>query len=371
MRIQIDASPLLLRSAGVKNYFYYWIRELRRQAENDDILAFPLLGEFGELNHEGSIFGPLSTLPRLAMLYAVNLLPAIPLINCMASRADVFHVSNQIRNPPSNTPLTATIHDLTCWLMPELHTPANVRADRSFAEKVLKPAAGVIAVSENTKRDAVKLLGLDADRVTVIHSGVAEPYFRTGTEAVLALVEKYQLKHHYILFVGTIEPRKNIDVLLDAYEQLPPSLRAEVELVIAGPLGWAPEVTRRRLAAPRSGIRYLGYVPEADLPPLMAGATVFAYLSLYEGFGFPAAQSLACGVPVVVSNVSSLPEVAGEAGILVDPRSPSEVASALNRLLTDSHLRNDLSRRARDRAHNYRWDECARRSLNFFHSLPL
>jgi glycosyltransferase involved in cell wall biosynthesis len=266
-------------------------------------------------------------------------------------------------------PLTATIHDMTCWLMPELHTPANVIADKAFAERV-KRAAGLIAVSENTKRDAVELLNLDPDRVQVIYSGIAEPYFRTTADAVLRVVQKYDLKRPYILYVGTIEPRKNVDTLLDAYQQLPNSIRSDAGLVIAGPMGWASESTRRRLEESKNGVRYLGYVPEDDLPALMAGAIVFTYLSRYEGFGFPVAQSMACGVPVVVSNSSSLPEVAGDAGLLVDPESPSEVAATLDRLLTGAELRSDLSQRGRTRAEQFRWGECARRSLDFFHNLP-
>ncbi len=370
MRIQIDATPLLLRSAGVKNYFYYWIRHLRREAGDDKVLAFPFLERLGPLTHEESVAGPLATWPRLALLYFVNLFPAIPAIDWVASRADVFHLSNQIRNPPTNVPLTATIHDMTCWLMPELHTPANVVADKAFADRTLKRAAGLIAVSENTKRDAVELLDLDPDRVHVIYSGIAEPFFSTSAAAVLRVAEKYELKGPYILYVGTIEPRKNVDTLLDAYQQLPPSIRGDVKLVIAGPMGWASESTRRRLEESKNGVRYLGYIPEDDLPSLMVGATVFTYLSRYEGFGFPVAQSMACGVPVVVSNSSSLPEVAGDAGLLVDPESPAAVAATLDHLLTSAALRSDLSRRGRVRAEQFRWEVCARRSLDFFHNLP-
>lgn len=367
MRIEIDATPLLLRSAGVKNYLYHWIRHLRRLAGDDRIAAFPFLGEFGGLTHEESLLGPLATWPRLGLLYFVNLVPAVPAIDWIASRDDLFHASNQVRNPPRKTRLTATIHDLTCWILPELHTSANVRADRNFADRVLKKAARLIAVSENTKRDAVRLLGLDPERIDVIYSGIAEPFFHATAAGAARSGVKYGLKRPYILYVGTIEPRKNIDVLLDAYDALPDSLRSEVDLVIAGPVGWAADATHRRIIDRASGVRYLGYVPEEDLPSLTAGAIVFAYLSLYEGFGFPVAQAMACGVPVVVSNVSSLPEVAGEAGLMTDPRSVAEVTAAIRRLLENSALRDTLSKRGKQRAQLFRWEECARRSLEFFH----
>ena len=368
MRIQIDATPLLLVSAGVKNYFYYWLRHLRRQAGGDEILAFPFLGDYGALTHERSVVSRWATYPRLALLYFVNT-PGNPAIEWVAARADVFHASNQVRVPPRRTRLTATIHDLTCWLMPELHTEANVRADRNHAEKVLKPAAGLIAVSESTKRDAVRLLDLDPDRIHVIHPGVAEPYFRTSEEGVARVTAAYGLRRPYILFLGTVEPRKNLDTLLDACAALPAPVRREADLVVIGPPGWRAEATLRRLQSGEEGVRYLGYVPESVLPSLVAGARVFVYPSLYEGFGFPVAQAMAAGVPVVVSNVSSLPEVAGDGGLLVDPRSVSELRSAINRVLTNDALRAQLGRQARERARRYSWDECARRSLGFFRNV--
>ena len=140
---------------------------------------------------------------------------------------------------------------------------------------------------------------------------------------------RYGLQRPFVLFVGTIEPRKNVDLLLDAWESLPVALRTQYELVVAGPVGWAAETTVARLRA----VRYLGYVPEPDLAPLTAAAEAFVYPSLYEGFGFPVAQAMAAGVAVITSNVSSLPEVAGNAALLVDPRSQSELRAALVRLL--------------------------------------
>jgi glycosyltransferase involved in cell wall biosynthesis len=359
MRILIDATSVLLRSAGVKSYTYHWIEHLRRAAQCDRILAFPFLGDLGALTHERSVLGFASTYARLALLYFVNA-PGNPAIDWLAAGADVFHVSNQIRNPPRRTRLTATVHDMTCRLMPELHTPANVRADQSFADHVLKRAAGLIAVSENTKRDAVRVLNMDPDKIEVIYSGVSEAYFNA---------KPTPSARPYVLFLGTIEPRKNIGALLDAWEQLDPELRAAYDLVIAGASGWSSESTLARLRSGIGGVRYIGYTPESQLPALTAGATAFVYPSLYEGFGFPVAQAMACGVPVVTSAVSSLPEVAGDAALLVDPRSAGEIASALSRVLQSPELQQRLGEAGRRRAQAFRWDTCARRSLEFFRSL--
>ncbi|MCW5979984.1 MAG: glycosyltransferase family 4 protein [Bryobacteraceae bacterium] len=364
MRILIDATPLLLRSAGVKNYIYHWVRALN-EAGGAEIRLFPYLKGFGALDHEASVISGAATWPRLGLLYFVNV-PGNPAIDWIASGADVVHLTNQVRNPPRSARLTATIHDLTCWLMPEVHTDANVRADKSFARKTLSRAAGLIAVSESTRSDAVRLLDLDPDRIEVIYPGVAEPYFEAGAVEADRIRELYNLKRPYILFIGAIEPRKNIDGLLDAYFGLTPSVRRDVELVIAGPPGWSAGPTLDRLASGIPGIRYLGYVPEGRLPGLTAGAAVFAYPSFYEGFGFPVAQALACGTPVVVSNLSSLPEVAGDAGFLVEPRSVRAMTAALDRLLSDSALHALLRQKSRQQASRFRWPACAAQSVAFF-----
>ena len=170
----------------------------------------------------------------------------------------------------------------------------------------------------------------------------------------------------YVLYVGTIEPRKNLGALLDAWGSLAPELREEYKLMIAGPAGWKSEEILARI---QSEAHYLGYVPEAAMPSLFASATAFIYPSLYEGFGFPVAQAMAAGVPVITSNVSALPEVTGDAAVLVDPLSVSEIATALTRVLESNSLRTDLAARGRRRAERYRWEACAQKSLDFFRSI--
>ena len=353
MRILIDATAVLLRSAGIKNYVYHWIQHLRQEARNETVLAFPYLDRFGHLTHEGSVLSPAQTYARLALLYFVNI-PGNPALDWMG-KADVFHVSNQIRIPVRKTKVTATLHDLTCWMMPELHTAANVKADRAFAEHALKRADRLIAVSQNTKSDAVRILGIDPSRIDVIYSGVPEVFFGARPQPA---------ERPYALFVGTIEPRKNIDTLLDAWRST--RLADDFDLVIAGPLGWSAGKTMARLRAGIAGVRYKGYVSEHELPALTAGAAAFVYPSLYEGFGFPVAQAMAAGVPVITSSTSCLPEVAGDAAILVDPKSQEEIAGAMKLVLTSPSLRERLSAAGVVRAQEYRWETCARKSLEFF-----
>jgi len=360
MRVVIDATPLLVRSAGVKNYLYYWIQHLRLAAGIHSIGTFPNFDGLHPLQHERSVAGFWHTWSGLGSLALANRTP-LPVTDWWARGADVFHASNLLEHPPRHLRLTATIHDMTSWLMPELHARGNLRADRRFLE-ICKRADKLIAVSQSTKDDAVRLAGLPPDKIVVIHSGVPDAFFTVNPDAIRRVRQRHALQRPFVLFVGTIEPRKNIDTLLDAWAALPPSLREEYELVIAGPAGWASPATIERLRA----VRYLGYIPEPDLAPLTAAAAVFVYPSLYEGFGFPVAQAMAARVPVVTSNLSSLPEVAGDAALLVDPRSTSELLAALSRLLLSPDLRSELAARGRCRARDFRWETCAAKSLQFF-----
>jgi glycosyltransferase involved in cell wall biosynthesis len=367
MRIAIDATPLLLRSSGVKNYVYYWIRSLQQLAGAHTFSAFPFLDPLRELNHETSCMGYWQTWARLGLVIASNYSP-VPILNLAAPGLDVFHMSNiLVRNPPTHARRSATLHDMTCWIMPEFHTPANVAAAKAFADRVVRRADGLIAVSEWTRNDAVRLLDLDPERVEVIYSGVADAFFHVTAADVARVRGKYNLARPYVLFVGTIEPRKNLDTLLDAWQQM--SLSGEFELVLAGPVGWGETHVVVERARTLRQVRYIDYVPEPDLAGVTAGATAFVYPSLYEGFGFPVAQAMAAGVPVLTSNVSSLPEVTGAAALLVDPRSPGEIESGLRKLLSSPSLREKLGREGRQRAERFRWQECAQRSMAFFERL--
>ena len=239
--------------------------------------------------------------------------------------------------------------------MPEVHTEGNIRADREFAERIVGHADGLIAVSENTRQDAIRLLGVAPEKIRTIHSGISEAYF--------SAVPLPRTKP-YVLYVGTIEPRKNLDRLLDAWGSL--KLRDEFALIIAGPRGWGSEKTFARIE--REAL-YAGYVREHDLPGLFAGAEAFLYPSLYEGFGFPVVQAMAAGIPVVTSNNSCLPEIAGDAAVFVDAMSVSEIAKAIENVLTTESLRRSLIEKGRARAQMFRWPTCAAQSKQFFEEI--
>lgn len=364
MKVVIDAFPLLLRSAGVKSYLYHWIQALRAIAP-EQIETFPRLKSLPQLDHEQSLGSRWITWSSIALVLSSNR-TQLPLMDSVIGDADIFHATNQIRRPPRRPRWTATLHDLTCWTHPEMHTPGNIQADREFAEFVLKKAHRLIAVSENTRQDALRHLKLRPEQVVTIHSGVDEAYFTVSSDEVKRVRLAHELSKPYVLTVGTIEPRKNIDRLLDAWRSLPAVYREQFDLVFAGPAGWAGAGTVERLRTQNQGVRWLGYVTEPDLPALTHGAELLAYPSLYEGFGFPVAQALAAGTAVLTSNRSSLPEVAGPGAWLVDPLSVEEIAAALRCLLDSPGERERLARLGQAHARSFRWDRCARQSLDFF-----
>ncbi len=364
MRISIDAMPLLVRSAGVKNYLFHWIAHLERVAPRDVRFdLFPWVGRPGALNHESSQVGALHTWSSLALFHFFNL-PGNPAVNWV-ERGDVFHAS-KLLNPPRRPRLTATLYDLTCWSMPDFHTPANVRWEHRMAERVWKRADGLIAISEHTRDDAVQRLGLDPHRIRVIYPGVDRRYFDVTPAESMAVIARYGLSKRFILSVGTLEPRKNISLALGAWKSLYGAFQDQFCYVIAGPEGWGASETVRQLRENPPGVRYLGYVPEADLPGLIAGAALLFYPSLHEGFGFPVAQAMACGIPVLTSGVSALPEVAGGGALFADPLSVEDLRSNLERLLLSQALREKLGQAGRQRAARYRWEEAARQSMEFF-----
>ncbi len=357
MRLTLDLTPTLLRSAGVKNHLFYWARAMQQCRGEHQLDFYPFLHSPESLHHDRGLEAGIPNW-RLFLAAAMNYPLTHPAARQFVPAADVFHGSPQLRLPPRARRLTSHIHDLTAWLLPEFHTAANNHAAHQMAEHVWRKADGLIAVSGSARDDAVRLLGLDERRIQVIHHGVPDAYFSAAPNTA---------GKPYVLVVGTVEPRKNIDRLLNAWLELPSDVRAEYDLLIAGPAGWKAEATLSRLLDSPPGVRYLGYVDESDLPSLTAGATALAYPSLYEGFGFPLAQAMACGVPSVTSSISSLPEVAAGSALLVDPYSESEIRAALLRLLTSPALRTELGRHGQAFAvEQYRWPVAARQSWDFF-----
>lgn len=252
-----------------------------------------------------------------------------------------------------------TIHDLGYLHFPEAHPPRRRLELHLSTAWNARVATRVIAVSQATKDDLVRHYRVVPDKIAVVHHGVEERFRPTPDPAAPA---RYGLPSRYLLYLGTLQPRKNLERLVQAYGRLPGDAPP---LVLAGAKGWYFERIAAAIAALGLENRVLlpGYVADADVPALLTGATALVYPSLYEGFGLPALEALACGTPVLAANTSSLPEVVGAAGLLVDPLDVGAIAAAMQRLLADEALRAALSQQGRERAKGFSWDRCARETL--------
>jgi glycosyltransferase involved in cell wall biosynthesis len=262
-----------------------------------------------------------------------------------------------------------TIHDLGAEYLPQYHTfPGKLYLNRS-TEFAAKHATHLIAVSEFTKNDLIKRFGVNPSRITVVYEGVdLAKINRPGNEQIVKVKEKYQLNQPYILFVGTIQPRKNLVRLIEAFSRLNDK---NINLVLAGKKGW---ISEEIYEAPnkfkvQDKVKFLGYIEEGDKPSLYAGAECTVLPSLFEGFGLPLLESMACQTPVVAANASSLPEVVADAGLLVDPLSVESIAQGLEKMLHDQELRQRSIIQGTARAQKFGWENAARQTLDVFHKV--
>jgi alpha-1,3-rhamnosyl/mannosyltransferase len=274
---------------------------------------------------------------------------------------DLYHEPNFLAFD-FDGPLVLTAHDLSWVRYPASHPPERVRAMHKFFEPGLRRAQVVLTDSEFVKKEIVEVFGIDAARVRAIPIGL-DPVFRPMQldEMGPALAAHGLQSGRYLLNVGTLEPRKNLERTVRAYTLLPVALRAQFPLVIVGAAGWHTQgigETLEPLVA-RGEAKVLGYLERGELAAITAGAAAMVYPSIYEGFGLPPLEAMGCGVPVISSNVSSLPEVVGDAGLLVDPLDVDAIAGAMRTMLEDAGLRESLAAKSLERATRFTWKACA------------
>jgi glycosyltransferase involved in cell wall biosynthesis len=280
----------------------------------------------------------------------------------------------------NRTPSIVTLYDLSFFLYPEYFRPFHRLYLQWGSRHSARRARRVIAISESTKRDAVRLLGLVPDKVDVAPPGT-DPLFLEPIDppAIETFRKQKNLPEHFVLFVGTREPRKNIPTLVRAFGLAQRQMSLAYHLVLAGGRGWMDEEISRALGTDdmRGNVIMPGFVPQDELPYWYRAADAFVYPSQYEGFGMPALEAIASGVPVITSNVSSLPEAVGDGALLVDPQSAEQIADALVRVLTDNALRSELVSRGRQHARQFTWTRTAqltaqsyRRALGIADSVP-
>jgi len=267
-------------------------------------------------------------------------------------------------------PTVVTIHDVIPLVLPEYRARETSKMYTTLMSQTARRADAIIAVSESSRRDIVATLGIPAERIHVIGNAVHPSYYPINDSWLLAAVrERYNIARKYILYFGGFDLRKNVHRTIRAYAALPAALRAEYQLVISGrlhllghPLYPDPRPLVRELDM-GDRIIFTGQIREQDKAPLYSGATLFAFPSLYEGFGMPVLEAMACGAPVITSRASSLPEVVGDAGLLVDPYSEPAISDAMGELLNSPKKRADLSARARARSRDFSWRQVAEQTV--------
>lgn len=284
---------------------------------------------------------------------------------------DLLHV--QYTSPPfAPCAVVPTIHDLAFEHLPETFKRRSWMQLRLTVRRSARRAAHIITVSEFSRRDIVETYHIEPERITVTPEAAPEHFAPAEPAEIERVRARYKIEGDYILAVGSIQPRKNLSRLLAAYSDL---LRARTQvklpqLVLVGKRAWLYAETLREVdqRGLKSAVVFTGYVPERDLPPLYSGALCFVYPSYFEGFGLPPLEAMKCGTPVITGNRTSLPEVVGPAGLMVDPFDSGAIAEAIARLIDDRGLRQSLRERGLERARRFNWHETARLTLKAYES---
>lgn len=366
MRIGIDYNAALKQGGGIGRYTRGLVNELVTRSTDDQFVLF--------FNHprgqrppqafpdcDNVVERPLAVTDRWLTMLWHRLQAPIP-IDLITGAVDVFHFPDFVLPPVWRGATVVTVHDLSFLVHPETADEGLRLYLERTVPLAVREADHVLVDSANTQNDLICLLDADPRRVDVVYPGIDAGFSRVTDPVTLRDVRhRYALHHPYILHVSVIEPRKNLPRLFAAYARLRRDTGCRHRLMIAGGLGWMYESVFQAVEELKlnDSVVFLGRVPEADLPALYTLADLFVYPSLYEGFGIPPLEAMACGTPVVTSNVSSLPEAVGDAGLMANPTDIDEIADAMAQILTNSGLAADLSRRGIERAAQFSWQAAA------------
>jgi glycosyltransferase involved in cell wall biosynthesis len=367
MKFAVDAYHTISLSGGIVRYARCLISAIAEIALAEEIILF--INRFRE---RGKTWKPESGIHDIRQFYFPRRMLQNawdtfewPPIELLCGPVDLYHGLHFVLPPVRKARRVLTVHDLTYLKFPEFFSDRklNEKGYRQELPKGLKRADMVIAVSKQTAEDLIDLMKVPEEKVRVIYEGVAQQFFKhVESRKAVAIREGYGLTQPYIVFlVGTPEPRKNLTNTIAAARKASPNLT----LVLIGP----KSSLRALLEGDHHNIKFTGIVPEGHLPSLLSGAKISLYPSLYEGFGLPVLESMACGVPVIASTQGALPEIAGEAAILVDPEDVDSIAEAVNELLHNDALQNHLKAAGKNRAAEFTWQKAAEATLSLYREL--
>ncbi|MBT3194664.1 MAG: glycosyltransferase family 4 protein [Verrucomicrobia bacterium] len=367
MKVCIDIQSAVTQRAGVGRYTRELVQHLAAMAEPDDRFLLPYFdfkGNAAPFELPNAELKAVRWCPgRIAQLAWKTL--RWPPYDVFSGEADLYHFPNFIIPPLRRKKAIVTIHDMSFMAYPHFAEEGNVRYLRRHLEETAKRADAIITISHFSAREICRYLDVSESRVFPVYLGIADRFARPDSETTARVLADCKLDRPYLLTVGTVEPRKNIPFLVEAFEQLKDF---DGDLVIAGGYGWKYEPVLERIRkSPRAeSIRCLGYTSDEQLPSLYAGASAFVTTSHYEGFGFPPVEAMACGTPVVSSMGGSLAEVLGDGALLIEGSSAEDWAEQIRRVLGDSALRETLIHRGRNKAASYSWAKTAKETMDVY-----
>ncbi|MBX2998957.1 MAG: glycosyltransferase family 4 protein [Caldilineaceae bacterium] len=369
MNVCLDVSPALGQSAGIGRY----ARELALALSKSKDIHLSLIHNRQPLHRlpQPLVHLQRSEIPLKDKAWRFFLLSGLPLPKAWGTTAyhcDIFHGTDVI-TPALPVPIAITVHDLTTKLFPQLHTLFHGRYQRLVLPMMLRRAAIILTNSESTRHDVLKYMNISSKKVVTTLLGVDHARFNPGDQKKIAdRLLPFGITEPYWLTVGTLEPRKNLPRLLQAYAYLG---KTAPPLVLAGAYGWHSSSIYQLVhqIGIEDRVIFPGFVPDELLPDLYRAAQLFIYPSLYEGFGLPILEAMACGTPVVTSNCSSMAEIAGDAAVLVDPTSEDNLVEVLHTLVSDRVIRETMSVRGILRAQQFSWENTTQATIAAYRQL--
>jgi glycosyltransferase involved in cell wall biosynthesis len=365
MRIAFDGTTLRPARTGVGYYTEHLLHHLVKAGADDEIFVISNrpVDTVLPLPKRVRVVTSSSRVPRL--LWMQTIAPRL----LRRLRVDVAHFTNGMVPLAQPVPTVVTIHDMSLTMFPKYHPTRRVLLNRPLVDVAARRADAIITVSESAKRDIVRLYGSQAERIHVVHEAAAPSFQPVRDSAILERVRRrYELAERFILYVGTIEPRKNLPRLIEGFARRRNRGELPHQLVCAGPYGWLSRdiedlIDRLQI---EDAVRFTGYVPFDDLAALYSLAEMFVFPSLYEGFGLPVIEAMACGTPVVTGHVAALAEVGGSAVEQVARLDANCLGEAMVRLASDRQRRETLSMLGLERAQMFSWDRAARETLKVY-----
>lgn len=368
--ILVEGTPAFHSRTGVGQYVFNLCNELFKQDKENKYIIY------GYLFLGKKFTSPFKKLPSNVRFKLIRYLPSkivnivsrrlspLPVDLLTATSPDIILFTNFVRGPiVTNTKTVTIIYDLSFILFNEFSNSKNSELLLKQVPKSISKSDKIITISQNSKKEIINQYKVNPAKIEIVNPAINHAVYRPASKQSIDIVKtKYGIKGQYILYTGTLEPRKNIVGILEGYSALPKNILTSYTLVLAGGKGWLDEEIEEKLKELKElNIIRTGYVADEDLPALYSGATVFVYPSFYEGFGMPPLEAMACGAPVITSNNSSLPEVVGEAGIMIDAKDTEALAKSIEKVISSKKLQNEMIKKGIKQAKKFSWEESAKK----------